>query len=706
MSFTPGNPPSSIRLKWVAPVFGLLLLVHFLLATANWGSGFMIGHEFRQTQTAIITQYIDQQHNFGPYYETPILGKPWAFPLELPVYQWCVVGVMRWWELPDFQAARSVSLACFYLTLPALYLLLAGFRVPPVERLVVLAPLLVCPIYLFYSRSFLIDPMAAMFSAWFLATFVQSLQRRRWWWFGLATVTATLGILIKSVVFAVWLFPAVLYGGWILGSELKNRTGPRGIFRTLGWGVGPVILPYLAFRQWILFTDALKASHPGAYEFTSTELSQGNFGTFSLTSRIDPETWRVMAERWAETVGAYWFIGLTLAVGLALNPQWWRPIIGLTGLWMFGQLAFPYAYAYQDYYFYAGTFFLMMAMGVIMWGLLASQWIPVWGALLLALLPVGTMLQGYWTGYGKMQRVVSNGGSGMTALLRDMLPQESVIMGLGFDWSATIPYYSGHRALMVRDAQRFDLFYLHRAIDDLDDEDVAALLVSDSMRSNGAHIVASVIDKLQFVPAPMLRFEQGGESVDIYISPFHFKEIVDRMGPEVGSFYPNVELLVNIMPETGVSLGDHRISAGTARVAFPMIEGVVTRFDIAYGYRRYWSSGGELLNFHPDAALWVNPHHRAGTVAWRYGIFDDAWTRAGDRTDGVVFAVEAENAAGHRRELFARVLRPESEAGDRGVITSELRYDLAADEILRFSAGSGPSKAFDWAYVAGIEFIE
>jgi len=226
------------------------------------------------------------------------------------------------------------------------------------------------------------------------------------------------------------------------------------------------------------------------------------------------------------------------------------------------------------------------------------------------------------------------------------------------------------------------------------------------MRSNGAHIVASVIDKLQFVPAPMLRFEQGGESVDIYISPFHFKEIVDRMGPEVGSFYPNVELLVNIMPETGVSLGDHRISAGTARVAFPMIEGVVTRFDIAYGYRRYWSSGGELLNFHPDAALWVNPHHRAGTVAWRYGIFDDAWTRAGDRTDGVVFAVEAENAAGHRRELFARVLRPESEAGDRGVITSELRYDLAADEILRFSAGSGPSKAFDWAYVAGIEFIE
>ena len=100
-------------------------VAHAWWVTRNWTAGFMSGHEFRQAQTAITTYYIDQHNNFSLLYETPILGKPWvSILMEVPFYEWTVVGVSRWAHVPHYVAARTVSLACFYLTLPAIYLLL------------------------------------------------------------------------------------------------------------------------------------------------------------------------------------------------------------------------------------------------------------------------------------------------------------------------------------------------------------------------------------------------------------------------------------------------------------------------------------------------------------------------------------------------------------------------------------------------------
>lgn len=704
MTTSLGNQSRSLSAKWVIAVFAVLCAVHFFLATANWKYGFLIGHEFRQAQTAIITEYIDKQDNFSLYYETPILGKPWAFPLELPFYQWCVVGVQRWLDIPSFQAARGVSLTCFYLTLPALYLLLGAFRVSGPERLVILSALLACPIYLFYSRSFLIDPMAAMFSAWFLASFVLTLQLRKWWWFVLATVTATIGILIKSLVFAVWLFPAALYGAWCLLVAIRARSGWKSVASTIGWGVGPVVLPYLAFRDWILYTDALKGSHPAAYEFTSSELSQGNFGTFSLSSRLDPETWQVLGQRWSETVGAPWIIGLILVVGILLNRRYWKAILGLTGLWLFGQLAFPYAYAFQDYYFYAGTFFLMLAFGVIIWGTVTSPRIPLWVGVVVALLPLGSLYHAYAGGYVKMQRIPSYGGSGLTAMLNDMLPRDSVIMGLGFDWSAIIPYYSKRRALMVRDTQRYDWDYLRGAIRDLDDEHVSALIVSQAM-DNAPDLVAQVVRALGLFPEPMLQHREGDTTTAVYITPYSFEEIVTRMGPTGGSVYPGVELLHQEVPQGGLFQGPTEVSAGASAIAFPVVEPRVTRFEISYDLKHYYVGSEKVMNFHPDSSLVVLPDAREGRMEWRFGILDDAWDREGDKTDGVEFMVRAINEHGHFRPLFSRTLKPQISENDRGLVTEVVEYELQPGERLEFRSGGHSSHAYDWAVVAGIKVL-
>ncbi len=46
-----------------------------------------------------------------------------------------------------------MSIVCFYLALPALYLLLRRLKVAPAHSLVVLSFVVLCPLYIFYERS-------------------------------------------------------------------------------------------------------------------------------------------------------------------------------------------------------------------------------------------------------------------------------------------------------------------------------------------------------------------------------------------------------------------------------------------------------------------------------------------------------------------------------------------------------------------------
>ncbi|GAB5560385.1 MAG: hypothetical protein SynsKO_20320 [Synoicihabitans sp.] len=677
-----------------------MLIVHFYLTTVNWDRGFLLNHEFRQTQTALITHFIDKQDNFSFYYETPLLGKPWVLPLEMPIYQWTVVLLMRRFDLPDYEAARTVSLTSFYLALAALYVLLGSFKLLPAHRALVLLPALACPIYIFYSRAFLIDPMATMFSAWFLAAFVRTMDQRNLWWLGLTIVAGTLGILLKSLVFAVWLFPAALYGAWCLWRVVRERQGSKAFFKTCGWGLAAALPPYIAIRDWLAFTDAIKASHRSAFDFTAEALSTGNFGTFDLSSRFSWETWQTLAERWSEAVIPAWVIGSLLVLGIAHQRRVWKPVLGLTGLWFFGQLAFPFAYAFQDYYFYAGSLFLMLALGVIMRGWLSPGRFPrplgwgLSGSLIFAL------LFNYHTGYGPYQRVESDGGSEIAAALKEILPEDSVIVIIGQDWAGMTPYYARRRALMVRNPLRFDPDYLRGAIRDLDDEDVGALLVVGDSR-NHPGITKTLTRNLGMSDRPLLKF---GDSTDVYLGlPYYhhvFRELNDGT-----RFYHNVELVRK--PDDGYNpyAGEFRLTASSAELAFPQISnGVVRKFDFRNGYSQYHHEERSVFDFHTESTIWVRPSERVGSFDWTFGMPDGAWDREGGGTDGVDFVVEAENRHGERREVARRELRPAEREADRGFPTLAADFQLAPDEVLVFRSAPNGHDAFDWAFVHKLEF--
>lgn len=98
--------PSQRENVFLVGIFCTALIAHIFFAPSNWKAGFMAGQEFRQAQTALISYCIDQQNNCSPLCETPWVGKPWvSILLEVPVYEWSVVGLSRASGLAHLMAA-------------------------------------------------------------------------------------------------------------------------------------------------------------------------------------------------------------------------------------------------------------------------------------------------------------------------------------------------------------------------------------------------------------------------------------------------------------------------------------------------------------------------------------------------------------------------------------------------------------------------
>lgn len=674
--------------RWFAAIFVVALLAHVWLTAANFRIPFLLGHEFRQSQTALITYYIDQQNNFSPLYEQPILGKPWVgFILEFPLYQWCVVGLSRATGLEHHVAARSISWACFALALPALALLLGRLGLTRPRQGFVLALLLLCPVYIFYTRAFLIDAMAWMFSAWFVAAFVRTMDRRSWAWLAVAIAAGTGAALVKSFIYAIWLWPAAAYGAWLLWRDLRAREGWGRPLRTIAWGLGTVVVPLAALKWWLGLTDPLKEAHPSAYIFTSTNLSVGNWGLFKFDTLLSGEVWGTLLARWSEALMPPWLMLAWIALGVVFLPAVrWR-VVALAGVFFLSQILFPFAYAYQDYYYYSCGVFVVAAVALIGLGLLDSR-LPRWLAWGLVAVPFAAQIHTYLGFYRGQQLVQSQGWSTLTELVKDLTPPGSVIVVAGNDWAAMMPYYSQRRALMIRNGLEFDERYLDRAYRDLGDEDVAALIVYGKTREYRPFLDFT-LRRLGMEQVPTFRQPHA----DVYFRKLYvpgaqaFVRTSTKYGHETSLVEqpPSARAPVDLPPVVGPT-------------AFRHFTPAPYKADLEFGIDWTPIEGRPALSAHADSHLWFRPPATARRITMEYGIYDAAWSREGGKTNGVEFKITGEVEGGPERVLFRRLIDPANNPQDRGLLTQVLEFEPRPGETLRFSALDNGSKAFDWAY--------
>jgi len=197
--------------------------------------------------------------------------------MEFPLYQWTVAVVSKVTNWSITKAGRAVSIACFYMSLPAIFLLLRRWNQAVAWRWLILSIVVTCPLYIFYTRAFLIETMALMFSLWFWVAFERAVSARSRIWLVAAAVFDVGAGLVKITTFILYLLPAGIWAARRLWHAPRAERKREFIWMALA-----VILPFSLSVWWVYQADAIKALNPLAAFLNSDNLSDFNFGTWQM----------------------------------------------------------------------------------------------------------------------------------------------------------------------------------------------------------------------------------------------------------------------------------------------------------------------------------------------------------------------------------------------------------------------------------------
>jgi len=688
--------PTVLERQIALGVFLLAFAFNAWGVTVGWQSKSLPGVEFRQAQTALSAHWIMAENNFSLAYPTPVLGQPWSIPMEFPLYQWTTVVVSKVTNWSLTKAGRAVSIACFYLCLPAIFLLLARWRVAVGWRWLVLAVVLTCPFYVFYARAFLIETMALMFSLWFWVAFERAVSGRSRAWLAVAMVTGAGAGLVKVTTFMLYLLPPAI---WAVARLWSARRGAW--WREAAWMLAAVALPFAATLWWLHYADAIKALNPLAAFIESGNLRDFNLGT--TETRFSAEMWRMKVRIVAEELTWLPLLGVAaVVVGLTRGARV-REILACLGYFVAVLVVFPVLYALHDYYYVANAVLLLLAVGLAIVAVaerLPSRW-PVW-ALLVAVL--GGQVWRYAEHYYPGQKPISEGGSGLTMALRALTRPDEVIVILGQDWNSITPYYARRRALMLRDDIARDGTKVEAALARLEGYKIGALLIAGERDGRQWLIDRAAVRGLAREPLCFWR------DVAVYLPAARQAESLDIL---LDNSYHEVNLAPTV-PVSRQHLAGRWCDVAPLRKwerqPFGEMHPEPVRFFSTFG-PNYDASGGQYrYGAHPVTrlifALPAGPHTLRTSLqmspdAYRQDLADS------EATDGVEVTLAALEPGGARRVIDTRIFNPRKQREDRGNQRPlEISFTLAQPGEVELFVGPGPSgrDTKDWIVLGPLRF--
>jgi hypothetical protein len=678
---TPQESPDDRRFGLL--VFGAALLVNFYFFTVGWGNTLLGHHEFRQVQTAISCYYY-LRDGISLHYITPLLGPPWEIPLEFPFYQASVAAFVRLTGMELDQAGRLVSWLYFLSALPACYGLLRRFQLSTGHRLIFLALLLVSPIYLFYSRAFLIESTAFAAGAWFLLGFARVVEDRAWSWWPVAVLAGAAAGAVKITTLAVFLVPAVVLMIQRWRQDARDSTP---LWRTPLFATLATLPAVLAGLGWSWYAGKLRAANPDADFMQASALLQWTFGDF--TQRLSWTFWMQTFRVWSGSILSEAGLAVLVISFAWLQPGRRRLLLGFVGLFLSGQLIFSNVYWIHDYYFYANSIFLLAALGFAVTGLLDqpgySRTVKRAAVAAILLLQLAAYDRSYFPAQAKNAAVPE-----LTELVRAASQPDDIIVVLGHDWDGALPYYAERRSLMLMAGRERDPASIKKSIDRLDPKRVAAVIIVGAMWRDVGFIHATM-DRLQMGESP---FFFNGLDLGIWV-PLE-RQVVLRDSFDLGRF-PSFRMAPsNRIPVDGVTILAHQISR---QAGFESFQPRPVRAHSTTGFAAVSVDYKDALVTHATTELVFRPPGGAKKITAMYGLDDKAYT-GGNRSDGIDLTVTQRRPDGRETELFRRYLNPRDNPGDRGPqqLNLALPSDLAGELIVRVLPGPHNDPSFDWAY--------
>ncbi len=428
-------------------LFAAVFVYSLWAASVGFWHSILDEHSFRQAQTAITAHFLAAG---GPFfrYETPVLGAPWSIPFELPVYQWIVVKFSWLSSLPIEQSGRVVGRAFFYLMLLPLHSILLSLGMSARGRIATLTIFLLSPVYLFWSRTFMIESTATFFGLAYLALALRTFGQRKnvFLLWALALFGALAGSVKVTTAFCFFVLAGLAFL-YYARPALQNRTLWR---RKATEFFFAFVLPGIAALAWIKFTDAQKMLNPLAEFIRSDSLRVWNFGT--LAQRLSGDFWYMIFRKVIhDSIGhrSTWILSMVL---LPLLPAKHLKLALACGLaFLLAPLAFTNLHIVHNYYWMANGIFLVGYLGFVIEGLWQStrhRWAPYAG-IFLFLFAIAHEYR-HFQQLLPWQNTNNYLFADLAAPLAEIVPEKDAIVILGSDWYPAVPYAAKRRALMIR----------------------------------------------------------------------------------------------------------------------------------------------------------------------------------------------------------------------------------------------------------------
>jgi len=443
-----------------ATIVGLLIVSIVLVSalwamTREWGKPLLDLHAFRQTQTAISAYYMAEDSGMFFDYITPVLGKPWSIPMELPIYQWIVA---RWHNFSGMgldQSGKAISIAFWFACIWPIWRILGSLRQTTAQRCICLALVYSAPLYLYWGRAFMIESTGLFLSLGMVACVYSAFQNRSWRWLSVGLAFGVGAALCKVTTWAVSVGVAELLVLFATGTLPK-----RNDFRWIGLTSAALVILLVPAKLWLAHGDAIKSENSFAREIilsTLPDQKSWNYGTWE--QKLNLQTWQHIWHHITDQIlvplpfiGPF-LIPIILVLGALASPKRIPIILIFIVGFASGPLIFTNLYLEHNYYWCANGIWLLIAAGVALGGIHEYKPETQWPRITAVAFTVIITFSGFklWSvNYLPVLKSLPTPNQladAWTKPVQNIVPPGRTLMILGYEWNSFALYYAQRKGI-------------------------------------------------------------------------------------------------------------------------------------------------------------------------------------------------------------------------------------------------------------------
>ena len=371
-------------------------------------------------------------------------------PFEFPLYQAIVSAVSCLTGSPIHVAGRLISLSFFLLTLIPLESLGRGLGLGRRFFLITAIFWLCSPLYLYWSRTVMIESTAVFFGFVFLAGLERAVGSGKCCWWVLAFVASVACALVKVTTYPSFGLAALGILAWKTDLIVYPRIPGKEKFRVLllpFLGIACIgIFTIVATSAWTQHADSIKVQNPLSSFLTSKNLEAWNFGT--LTQKTNIQNWKQLFNRSIpEAIGAYWVLGFLLVAGCFQTGKRLALLVGLLILYLTPMAIFTNLHLVHSYYQYANSFWLVLSLAFTVAE--TSKCVPRILTYVAVLAITAAQLHTYLKNYYPATRLQTADALELGKYISANSDKNQSILVIGDDWSPEVAFHSGRRAVYI-----------------------------------------------------------------------------------------------------------------------------------------------------------------------------------------------------------------------------------------------------------------